>query len=95
MKREDIAVEARLSPPGKSDKIKAFADVTIPLGAEGVIKISGCSVIQSNGDAPRVVPPARKGNSRYFDVIALIGKIRSLVDEAVLMEYERINKSEH
>jgi len=94
MKAGDIAVEARLSNPEKSEKVKAFADITIPLGPEGVIKISGFSVIESNGDAPRVVPPARKGNSRYFDVISLIGKIRSLVDEAVLTEYERIRTSQ-
>ena len=87
METSSVAVDLRLS--GKTDsKVKAFADVTIPLGKEGIVKISGFSVIQSDSD-PRVVPPARKGQFRYFDTVALIGPIRHIVDEAVIAEYER------
>jgi DNA-binding cell septation regulator SpoVG len=89
MTASDISVELRLST--KTDtKVKAFADVTIPLGSDGLVKVSGFSVIQRNSDPPRVVPPARKGEFRYFDTVALIGKIRSIVDEAVMAEYERV-----
>jgi hypothetical protein len=91
MKTEDISVELRLAD---LEKVKAFADVTIPLGADGVIKLSGCSVIQIDGQAPRVVPPARKGKQKYFEVVSLIGKIRPLVDDAVLREYDRQVKAQ-
>lgn len=91
MKVEDIAVELRLADPNKG-KTRAFGDATIPLGSDGLIKLSGFSVIESDGGMPRVVPPARKGQSRYFEVVSLIGKIRSIVDQAVLTEYERITK---
>lgn len=88
MNLNNIAVDLRLS--SKSDsKVKAFADVTMSLGSEGLLKISGFSVIQSDSAPPRVVPPARKGQFRYFDTIALIGQIRHTVDEAVLAEYAR------
>ncbi len=90
MKPEDISVELRLV---NLEKTKAFVDVTLPLGGDGVAKLSGWSVIQTNGQPPRVVPPARKGKYRYFDVVALIGKIHSLVDEAVLREFERQTKA--
>jgi len=86
MKTEDITVELKLVELGK---VKAFADVTIPLGADGVLKVSGFQIIQADEQPVRVVPPARKGKYRYFDTISLTGKIRPLVDEAVLREYER------
>ncbi len=85
----NISVEVRISTKIDS-KLKAFADVTIPLGSDGVIKVSGFSVIQRDSEPARVVPPARKGEFRYFDTVALIGKIRSIVDEAVMAEYERL-----
>jgi hypothetical protein len=88
MNTSNIAVDLRLS--GKADsKVKAFADVTIPLGSDGLVKISGFSVIQTDSEPPRVVPPARKGQFRYFDTVALIGQIRHIVDEAVTAEYAR------
>jgi hypothetical protein len=88
MEISTIAVDLRLSNKAET-KLKAFADVTIPLGKEGLVKISGFSVIQSDSEPPRVVPPARKGQFRYFDTVALIGPIRHIVDEAVTAEYER------
>lgn len=84
----NLTVDLRLSSKPDS-KVKAFADVTIPLGSEGLVKISGFSVIQSDSEPPRVVPPARKGQFRYFDTVALIGQIRRIVDEAVSAEYAR------
>jgi DNA-binding cell septation regulator SpoVG len=89
MTASNVSVELRLSAKTDS-KVKAFADVTIPLGTDGLVKVSGFSVIQRGSDQPRIVPPARKGEFRYFDTVALIGKIRSIVDEAVIAEYERM-----
>ncbi len=88
MDTNNVTVDLRLSTKADS-KVKAFADVTIPLGSDGLIKISGFSVIQTASEPPRVVPPARKGQFRYFDTVALIGKIRPIVDEAVTAEYQR------
>jgi len=93
MKSEDVAVEMRLTNL-ENGKVKAFADVTIPLGSDGLIRLSGFSVIESDGKLPRVAPPARKGKMRYFEVVGLIGKIHSIVDEALLTEYERQKKSQ-
>jgi len=90
MKAEDLTVELRLVD---YEKTKAFADVTIPLGNEGDIKISGWSVLDSGGKAPLAAPPARKGNSRYFDVVSLTGRIRSVVEEVILKEYQRQKKA--
>jgi DNA-binding cell septation regulator SpoVG len=89
MNTSNVAVDLRLSTKTDS-KVKAFADVTIPLGSDGLVKVSGFSVIQRDSEPPRVVPPARKGEFRYFDTVALIGKIRSIVDEAVMAEYQRM-----
>jgi len=75
----------------RSRKVKAFADVTIPLGDDGTITALGFSVLQSDGRPARVMPPARKGKQAWFDTVQLTGRIRSLVDSAVLGEYERKN----
>ncbi len=93
MKSEDISVDMRLARP-EGGKTRAFADVTIPLGSDGVIRLSGFSVIQPDGQSPRVAPPARKGKQRYFEIVALIGRIRSMVDAAILTEYDRQAKSQ-
>jgi DNA-binding cell septation regulator SpoVG len=92
MNTGSISAEVRLSTKTDS-KVRAFADVTIPIGNDGVIRISGFSVIQTDSQPARVVPPARKGEFRYFDTVALIGKIRSLVDEAVMTEYQRLKET--
>jgi DNA-binding cell septation regulator SpoVG len=88
MKLESVTVELRLStkPDGK---VKAFADVTIPLGDDGTITVLGFSVLESEGRPARVMSPARKGKQAWFDTVQLTGRIRSLVEAAVLNEYER------
>lgn len=88
MTAADIVVDLRPADSGKG-KAKAFADVTIPLGADGMMKIQGFSVFQRDGEPMRVAPPARKGSSRYFETVSLIGKVRSVVDAAILAEFER------
>ena len=90
MNPDSITVELRLAVNQSSPKVKAFADVTLPLGELGLIKLCGFSVVQgAENTPPRVVPPARKGEQRYFDIVFLIGKIRNVIDTAVLTEYER------
>ena len=92
MKPESIAVDLRLS--SKSDsKVKAFADVTIPLGDDGTITALGFSVLESEGRPAKVMAPARKGKQTWFNTVELNGRVRSLVEAAVLTEYER-HKSE-
>jgi hypothetical protein len=55
------------------------ADVTLPLGELGLLKLCGFSGIQGEESTPpRVVPPARKGEHRFFEVVLLIGKIRKV-----------------
>ena len=91
MKAEGISVDLRLSSRVDS-KIRAFADVTIPLGDEGTITVLGFSVLQSDSRPTRVMAPARKGTQAWFDTVQLTGRIRSLVEAAVLSEYTRKTK---
>src|ERR1700694_3739842 len=88
MKLDSVAVELRLSTKPDS-KVKAFADVTIPLGDDGTVTALGFSVLASDGRPPRVMAPARKGKQAWFNTVELTGKIRQIVETAVLAEYER------
>jgi hypothetical protein len=92
VKPEDITVEVRLSPKQDS-KVKAFADVTVPLGDDGTITVLGFSVLESDGRPARVMAPARKGKQAWFDTVQLTGKIRPLVEAVVLADYDRKAKA--
>jgi hypothetical protein len=72
---DDVTVELRLVAKPDS-KLKAFADVTVNLGEVGEFTTFGWSVL---GDPIRVVPPARKGEQRFFDVVAMTGKLKTIV----------------
>jgi hypothetical protein len=85
---DDITVDLRVNSKVDS-KCKAFADVTLLLGGDGVIKMSGYSVFEKEGRSPWVGAPARKGTYAFFPVVQLIGKVDSLVSEAVLAAYRR------
>jgi hypothetical protein len=50
----------------------------------GEISIFGFSVI---GDPCKVVPPARKGNQRWFDVVVISGKLKALVYTRIAEAY--------
>ena len=88
MKSDSVTVELRLSskPDGK---VKAFADVTIPLGDDGTVTVLGFSVLEGDGRPARTMAPARKGKQAWFDTVQLSGRIRQLVETAVLAEYDR------
>ena len=87
-----ISLNMRLSAKAES-KVRAYADVTIALGEAGTITICGVSVLHSEGRPARVMAPARKGNQTWFNTVELAGKIRFLVETAVLAEYERKTSS--
>ncbi len=83
-----IFADVRLA--SKSDsKIRAHAAVTVSFGADGQIVMEGFSVFHEDGKAPWVAPPARKGERRYFPTITLAGKVRTLIEDAILTEYQR------
>jgi DNA-binding cell septation regulator SpoVG len=91
MKPDSVTVELRLSTKPDS-KVKAFADVTIPLGDDGTVTVLGFSVLEGDGRPARVMAPARKGQKAWFDTVQLTGRIRQLVETAVLDQYERKTK---
>lgn len=80
----DVTVELRLVNKADS-QLRAFADVTVSLAESGEFTMFSWSVI---GDPPRVVPPARKGDKRYFDVLTLSGKLKTLIYTAILTAYK-------
>lgn len=92
MKPDAISVAVRLSTKPDS-KVRAFADVTIPLGDDGTITVLGFSVLHGDGRPPRVMSPARKGKQAWFDIVELAGRIRQTIEAAVLAEYTRQTKS--
>ena len=85
---DDITVDLRMNSKLDS-KCKAYGDVTAMLGSDGVLKIMGCSVFEKEGRSPWVGLPARKGQYAFFPVVQLVGKIESLVSEAVLAAYRK------
>jgi DNA-binding cell septation regulator SpoVG len=93
MKSDSVTVELRLSTKPDS-KVKAFADVTIPLGDDGTITVLGFSVLDGDGRPARVMAPARKGKQTWFDTVQLTGRIRQFVETAVLDQYQRKAKGE-
>jgi DNA-binding cell septation regulator SpoVG len=88
MKSDSVTVELRLSTKPDS-KVKAFADVTIPLGDDGTVTVLGFSVLDGDGRPARVMAPARKGKQAWFDTVQLTGRIRQFVETAVLDQYDR------
>jgi hypothetical protein len=82
MTADNVTVDLRLAqkPDGK---LKAFADVVISL-EDGEISIFGFSVI---GDPCKVVPPARMGNQRWFDVVVISGKLKPLIYTLIAQAY--------
>ncbi|HEV2233306.1 MAG TPA: hypothetical protein VGV68_07870 [Terriglobia bacterium] len=84
----EIFADVRLA--AKSDsKVRAHATVTASFGADGQIVMEGFSVFHEQGKTPSVAPPARKGERRYFPTITLAGKTRTLIEGAILAEYQR------
>jgi DNA-binding cell septation regulator SpoVG len=83
-----ISVEVRLSTKATSP-VKAFGDATITLEDEGTITILGCSILHLQGKPARLMFPARKGKTAWFDIVQVSGKIRGSIESAVLAEYER------
>jgi DNA-binding cell septation regulator SpoVG len=93
MSKDEVIVE--LQPVAGKEKLRARADVLIPLGSAGLVQLLGCSLVEQRGRAPVVFLPSRKGqkDGQYFDCVRLLGPIRQLVTDAVLAEFERAKKS--
>jgi len=87
----EIHADVRVIDRPKS-KVLAHASVTVALGPDGQLVIDGFSVLEKEG-AFWVAPPARKGDSKYFPVVTLAGKIRADVERAILAEFERQRKA--
>ena len=87
---DDLVVEVQ--PVSGKEKLRAHADILIPLGAPGLIQLLGCSVIEQPGKGLIVLLPSRKGKTdgQFFDCVRLLGPIRQLVTEAVSREYARL-----
>lgn len=84
-------VDTRLFPAKPGGKVLAHAEVTIPLGQSGAIKVSGFSVVRfREGEPIKVMPPSRKGQQKYFDTVELVGRVRPVVEAAILAEYQRV-----
>ncbi len=81
---EDIKVELRLAKPNGT--VKAFADVTLHLRDSGEVIMLGFSVM---GTPAQVVPPARPGKQRYFDVIRIEGKLKTLIYTSIGIAYKK------
>ena len=66
MKTESLTISLRLSAK-RDGKVKAFVDVTIPLGDDGTVTVLGFSVLDGDGRPARVMAPARKGQKAWFE----------------------------
>ena len=86
MKIAKITAHVRLQT--KIPNVQAFADVVLDFGEDGLLELSGFSIVQDQQRAPRVVPPANKGKRIYFDVVSTRGKIQRAITTAVLDKYE-------
>lgn len=87
MTAEDIAVNLRLNQNTNS-KTKAWVDVTMMLGGDGVLKIQYSVVYTDKGEL-WVAPPAQKGTHKFFPLVHLMGPIELRVSEAVLSAYRQ------
>ncbi len=85
---KDVTVELRFS--NKPGRLKAFADVTVALGDAGEFIMFGWSVM---GDPIQVVPPARQGKSKYFDIVLLSGKLKTIVYTKIGLTYNEALKN--
>jgi hypothetical protein len=88
MKIAKIIAHIRLQT--KIPNIKAFADVVLDFGEDGLLELSGFSIVQDQQHAARVVPPGNKGKRIYFDVVSTRGKIQRAITTAVLEKYESL-----
>lgn len=84
-----VVVEIRRRESSTSP-VKAHADAEIRAGGLGSLHILGFSVYHVDGKAPVVLPPAQKGERRSFPHVKLTGKLRVMVEAAILREYASV-----
>ncbi|MGB6876220.1 MAG: hypothetical protein WBD87_09320 [Candidatus Acidiferrales bacterium] len=83
----EIFADVRIAAESNG-KAVAHGSITLAFGEDGQLTIDGFSVLK-NGTGFWVAPPARKGEKKYFPVVALTGKVRADVERAILAEFER------
>lgn len=87
-----ISVTFRLNKKPDS-KIAGHADVILEF-PDGKIQVNSFCVFKPNGrPTPGVVPPATKGDQRYFPLVKLSGELRKRIEAAILAEYEKQKKT--
>jgi DNA-binding cell septation regulator SpoVG len=82
----EIEIKLRRSTKPES-KIAAHADVVLSL-TDGKIQLNSFCIFKPNGKPAWVVPPATKGEKRFFPLIVLSGDIRKQIEQAILAEYD-------
>ena len=87
MKSDAVTVQLREPKPGS--KVAAYVDITITLGEDGTCTIHGLFVVEVPGKTTRIMLPARKGTSAWFPIVELTGKVRAVVESAVLSEFSK------
>lgn len=83
----DIAV-INFRPSNSTSSVRAYADVRLSSDI-GSIKISGLSVIETDGKSPWVAFPQKPGKNgkKYFPVVEAESKLKELIINAVLDAY--------
>jgi len=81
------SVDMRIQEKSGS-KVRAYADLDVRIGSLGSVRILGVSVYQPGEGPPVVLMPAHRGTHKSFPHVQLMGRIRKIVEGAVLREYE-------
>ena len=78
-----------IRPATRPGAIKAFADVECEV-QEGMLRLLGFSIVQTEGKPPFVGFPSKPGNNagKYFPVVEAEGSLRKSICEAVLSAYD-------
>lgn len=84
-----ISVVAEIQPSTNSNsRVLAYASVTLHFQPAGALTIHGFTIIDSEnkGDLA-ILPPSRKSGDRFFKTVLLSGRLRAIIEQAVLEEY--------
>lgn len=78
-----------IRPSNSTSSVRAYVDIRLNLDM-GAFKVSGISVIETEGKSPWVALPQKPGKNakKYFPVVEAEGKLKELITNAVLDAYE-------
>ncbi|MEO5925709.1 MAG: hypothetical protein ABIR70_17965 [Bryobacteraceae bacterium] len=77
-----------------TSRIKAHADVEVRIDSLGSINVFGFSVFEPEGKPLIVLPPAHKGERKSFPHVKLTGKVKSMIESAILRECQNLSETE-